>query len=45
MKKILILLIVAISSQLNCGVVAANEINHLQSVGDFPTQEKEERYA
>ena len=44
MQKVIILLLVAIAMQLNCGTIAA-ELNTLKTtVGDFPTQEKDKRH-
>ena len=44
MQKIFILLVIAIASQLNCGSVAAYQLDTFKTVGDFPTQEKDKRH-
>ena len=44
MKKTLILLIVAIASQFNCGTIAAKKLDINQVVGDFPTTIKKGIY-
>ena len=44
MKKILVLLLVTIALQLNCGTIAAEKLNTDQVVGDFPTAIKKGIY-
>ena len=40
MKKVIMLLLVAIAMQLNCGAIAAATLDTVQSVGDFPNDFK-----